>query len=61
MQGEVEPLLAKRGRGKTEKSHEQQMNLFCQFHAHPVQHLMKSFQGYALLFVCHLLHPYAIA
>ena len=28
--------------------HEQQMNLLCQFHTHPVQHLMNSFQGNSL-------------
>ena len=37
------------------------MNLLCQFHTHPVQHLVKSFQGNALLLVCRLLHPYAIS
>ena len=37
------------------------MNLLCQFHAHPVQHLVKSFQSHALLLVCRLLHPYAIS
>ena len=57
----MEPLLAKRRRGKSKKSHEQQMNLLCQFHTHPVQHLVKSFQSHALLLVCRLLHPYAIS
>ena len=37
------------------------MNLLCQFHTHPIQHLVKGFQGNALLLICRLLHPYAIS
>ena len=37
------------------------MNLLCQFHTHPIQHLMNNFQGNTLLLVCRLLHLYAIS